>query len=958
MPTLARPHEVPHGPSLRRGWSIIDRRRVAHEVTTLDNAGPLLETKLYVPRLRHGLVARPRLRERLTRGAESKLTLISAPVGFGKTTLLAEWLASAPAGEKSVAWLSLDSSDNHPALFWINLITALQAVAPGVGASALSLLQGPQPPPIETVLATVLNGLGAVLNDVVLVLNDYHEVDTPDIRAGMAYLLEHLPPRIHLVIATRADPALPLARLRARGELVEIRAADLRFTPDEAAAYLNEVMGLGLAARDVAALERRTEGWIAALQLAVLSIQGREDVAGFIAGFAGDDRDIVDYLVEEVLERQSEAVRSFLLETSILGRLTGPLCDAVTGHVGGTAMLEALDRANLFLVPLDDRRRWYRYHQLFADMLRARLLDEQPDQVPGLHRRASDWYEQNGERFEAICHAMAGEAYDRAADLVELAIPAMRRSRQEVVLPAWLEAIPDELIRDRPVLTIGLARTLLARGELEGVEAHLRDAERWLDATTAAREGPDASSTMMVVEDEEGLRRLPSTIAIYRSALAQLGGDVAGTMAHARRALELVGEDDHFERGGATFFLALASWTSGDLETARRAYADAMASLQRAGHVSDVVAGAISMAGILIAQGRLREAMSTYERGLQLATEGGAVLRGAADIHVGMSELFRERNELDPAIQHLLMSKELGEHAGRPQNPYRWCVAMARTREAEGDPAAALDLLHEAERLHVTDHFPCLRPVAALRARVWIAQGRLAEAMVWTRERGLSAEDDLSYLREFEHITFARLLLARSMQDGVAHSLPEAMGLLERLRNAADEGGRTGSVIEILVLSALGHRLRGDVPAALATLERAMTLAEPEGYVRVFVDEGPSMAGLLREAAKRRVAPTYVRRLLAAFGDREDGARVRQALVEPLSERELDVLRLLATDLDGPGIAAELVVSLNTVRTHTKNIYAKLGVNSRRAAVRRAAELDLLTRTRDRRPRPIDGRDT
>jgi LuxR family transcriptional regulator, maltose regulon positive regulatory protein len=927
-------------------------------MTTQDNAGPLLETKLYIPRLRRGLVARPELSERLSRGAELKLTLISAPAGFGKTTLLAEWLASAPAGERSTAWLSLDPSDNQASTFWTYLVTALQTVVPGVGASALSLLQEPQPP-IEAVLAMLLNELSAVPNDVVLVLNDYHVVDARDIQDGMAFLLEHLPPQMHLVIATRADPALPLARLRARGELAEIRAADLRFTPDEAAAYLNEAMGLDLAARDVAALETRTEGWIAALQLAALSIQGREDVAGFIAGFAGDDRDIVDFLVEEVLRRQPDHVRSFLLQTSILGRLSGPLCDAVTGQDGGKAMLGALDRGNLFLVPLDDRRKWYRYHHLFADMLRARLLDEQPDQVPDLHLRASRWYEQNGERFEAICHAMAGEAYDRAADLVELAIPAMRRSRQEVMLRGWLEALPDGLIRVRPALTIGYARTLLARGELEGVEARLRDAERWLDATTAAREGPDTSSAVMVVGDAEGFRRLPSTIAIYRSALAQAVGDVAGTMTHARRALDLVGEDDHFERGGATYFLAVASWTSGDLETAHRSYADAMASLQRAGHVADVVAGAISLAGILIAQGRLREAMNTYERGLQRAAEGGApVPRGTADIHVGMSELFLERDELDAAMQHLLMSKELGEHAGRPQNPYRWCVAMARIREAEGDLDGALDLLHEAERLYVTDHFPTVRPLAALTARVWIAQGRLSEALGWARDQGLSAEDDLSYLREFEHITFARLLLARSMQDRAVGSTREAVELLERLMQAAEEGSRTGSVIQVLVLSALAHRMRGDVPAALVALERALTLAEPEGYVRVFVDEGPSMVAMLEAAARHGTAPNYVGRLLAALGQAEHSTPVRQALVEPLSEREREVLRLLATDLDGPAIARELVVSLNTLRTHTRNIYAKLGVNNRRAAVRRGEELDLLSRTRDRQPRPIVGRDT
>ena len=390
-------------------------------------AGPLLETKLYVPRRRRGLVARPRLSERLNRGAESKLTLVSAPAGFGKTTLLAEWLAAAPADGRSAAWLSLDQRDNDPALFWTYLIAALQTAAPGVGAGALVAPAVAPAARSKRSSPRCSTTSAPSPNDVVLVLDDYHVIDAREVQDGMAFLLEHLPPQLHLVIASRADPALPLARLRARGELVEIRAADLRFTPDEAAAYLNEVMGLALTAQDVAALEGRTEGWIAALQLAALSMQGRDDVAGFIAGFAGDDRYIVDYLVEEVLQRQPEQVRSFLLQTSILDRLSGPLCDAVTGQDGGKAMLEALDRGNLFLVPLDDRRQWYRYHHLFADVLRARLLDEQPDRVPELHRRASDWYEQNGERSEAIRHALAGEDFERAADLVELAIPAMRQ---------------------------------------------------------------------------------------------------------------------------------------------------------------------------------------------------------------------------------------------------------------------------------------------------------------------------------------------------------------------------------------------------------------------------------------------------------------------------------------------------------------------------------------------------
>jgi ATP/maltotriose-dependent transcriptional regulator MalT len=913
----------------------------------------LLETKFYVPRLRRGLVPRPRLSERLDRGAASKLVLVSAPAGFGKTTLLTEWLAARPAalaGERLAAWLSLDRGDNDPASFWAYVIAALRTVASGVGKSALALLETPQPPPIETVLTTLLNDLGAVAGEIVLVLDDYHVIDAREVQDGMAFLLDHLPPQLHVVIASRSDPALPLPRLRARGELAEIRASELRFTADEAAAYLNEMMGLQLTAQDVAALEGRTEGWIAALQLAALSMQGRDDVAGFIAGFAGDDRYVVDYLAEEVLARQSERVQAFLLQTSILGRLSGPLCDAVTGQGGGKGMLEALDRGNLFLVSLDDRRRWYRYHHLFADVLQARLLDEQPDRVPDLHRRASGWYEQNGEPSEAVRHALAAGDFERAAGLVELALLAMRRTRQEAKLRGWLEVLPDEVIQVRPVLSAYFAGVLLMGGELEGVEGRLRDAERWLEPATGDGEEPHVPSAKMIVADEEEYRRLPATIALYRAGHALARGDAPGTARHAQRAIELALEDDHLCRASAAALLGIVYWGSGDLEAGHRGYSACMEGLRRAGFIADTLGCSIALADIRSTQGRLGEAQRTFEQALQLAgAQGGSVLRGTADMYVGMSEIARERNDLHAARQLLLRSQELGEQAGLPQNRYRWRVAMARVRQAEGDLGGALDLFNEAERLYVSDFFPNVRPVPALRARVWIAQGRLGQALGWAREQGLSADDGLSYLREFEHITLARLLLARDQDEGAERSAHEAARLLERLLRAAEEGQRTGRVIEILVLRTLAHQALGDSPAALGFLDRAVTLAEPEGYVRVFADEGPPMASLLRAAAKQGPRRDYVRRLLAAASGTEHNGPTDQDLIEPLSERELDVLRLLGSELDGPAIARELMVSLNTMRTHTKNIYAKLGVTNRRAAVRRAAELGLLPRTHSRR---------
>jgi LuxR family maltose regulon positive regulatory protein len=877
------------------------------------------------------------------------LTLVSAPAGFGKTTLIGEWVAGCglPA-----AWLSLDEGDSDPARFLAYLVAALQTVAANIGGGVLGALLSPRPPPMESTLTALLNEIVTVEDDFVLILDDYHVVDAQPVDDALTFLLEHLPPRMHLIIATREDPQLPLARLRARGQLNELRAADLRFASSEAAEFLNQVMGLNLSAKDIAALETRTEGWIAGLQLAALSMQGREDVPGFVRAFAGDNRYIVDYLLEEVLQRQPEHIRSFLLRTSILERLSGPLCDAVTGQEEGNAMLETLERGNFFVVPLDDKRRWYRYHHLFAEVLYAHLMQEHPARVPTLHRRASEWYEHNGSAADAVRHALAAEDFGRAADLVELTVPAMRRSRQEATLLGWLKALPDELFRVRPVLNVHYAGTLLQSGQLDGVEARLRDAERWLDTTAETNERAQAPSAEMVVVDEAEFRRLPGSIAVYRAGQALALGNVPETVAYARRALDLAAEDDYFWRGAAAALLGLASWTSGDLEAAHRSYADGMASLQRAGNISDAVGGAMTSADIRIAQGRLREAMRTYEHALRLAAEhGDPVMRGTADMHVGMGEIHRERNDLEAATQHLLRSKEQGEHTGFPQNSYRWRVAMARILEAQGDLDGALELLDEAERLYVSDFHPNARPIAALEARLWVAQGRLGEALGWARERGLSAHDDLGYLREFEHITLARVLLARYRSDREERSVLEAMGLLERLLQAAEEGGRMGSMIEILVLQALAREAQGDIPAALVPLKRALTLAEPEGYVRIFADEGGPMARLLSEAAARGIIPDLTARLLAVVEAQEhkseDQARLppaspAQSIVEPLSQRELGVLQLIAQGLSNREIGERLFLAVITVKGHNRNIFRKLQVRRRTEAVARARELGLL----------------
>ena len=900
----------------------------------------ILATKLYVPPPRPNTVVRPRLIERLNEGLLRKLTLVSAPAGFGKTTVVSEWLASCNC---TAAWLSLDEGDSDPFRFLTYVVASLQTVAPVVGTTVLHHLQSPQPPPAEVILTALLNDLVPIPDHVTLVLDDYHLVEARQVDDIVTFLIEHLPPQLHLVITTREDPALPLARLRARGQLTEVRVRDLRFNASEAAEFFNYGMGLSLTSDDIAVLEQRTEGWIAGLQLAGLSLQGQQDIRGFIEAFAGDHRYVVDYLVEEVLERQPEPVRRFLLQTAILDQLSGSLCDAVSGQQDGKSRLESLERGNFFVVPLDDKRQWYRYHHLFAQVLHARLMEEQPDQIAALHGRASEWFEHHGLASDAIRHALAAKDFERAADLIEQAAPAMHRTRQEMTALGWLQALPVELFRVRPVLSLQYAGTLLSSGIREGVEDRLRDAERWLDTSGGIGERAEASAAGMVVVNEAEYRALPGMIAMYRSGLALAQGNLADTTKYARRVLDLAPDDDYLRRGGASALLGLVYWTCGDLEAAYQTYAVGMADLQRAGNISDVVGGSIALADIRIAQGKLRKALRIYDRGLQLAAQMGEPhMRGTADMRVGMREIYREYNDLDSASQQLLRSKEQGEHTGFPQNPYRWRVAMARLRQAEGDLDGAVELLQEAERLYVSDMHPNVRPIAALKTRVWLAQGRIGEAVDWAREQGMSVDDDLSYLREFEHITLARVLIAHYRQIPADRSILDTLGLLERLLRAAEAGGRTGRVVEILMLLALACQIQRDIPAALKSLERALTLAEPEGYVRLFVDEDAPMAALLERAAQQGIAPTYVRKLLSALGKGEAKAPVSQALTDPLSERELEVLRLFATDLNGPDIARELIVSLSTLRTHTQNIYTKLGVNSRRAAVRRADDLNLL----------------
>ncbi|MGH2782782.1 MAG: LuxR C-terminal-related transcriptional regulator, partial [Thermoleophilaceae bacterium] len=662
--------------------------------------------------------------------------------------------------------------------------------------------------------------------------------------------------------------------------------------------------------------------------------------AAFIAEFAGDDRFVVDYLVDEVLDRQTDDVRTFLLETSILNRLSAPLCAAVTGRSDARTTLEALERSNLFLVALDDRRQWYRYHHLFGDVLRARLADEEPERVPTLHRRASDWFDADGDRAEAIRHAMAAKDFTKAAELVELAVPHLRQARQEATQRAWLDALPRDVFANRPVLSIALVGAHMVTGDTAGVEELLDDIERWIDPdrpTTAF--GPRRPADDMVVHDQSDIvvhdhgefRRLPVQAAMYRAALALLRGDLAGTVAHGERAARLSDPEDHFGQGAAAALIGLAHWADGDLEAAERQYAAAIASFERAAYLPDILGCSLGLADVQVAQGRLGAATRTFTAGLDLGTANGP-LRGTADMHLGLGEVHFERNELEAAAGQLHASLELGDSLALPQHAYRWRVLGARLLAARGDHAGALALLGEAERLYNTDYSPKARPVTATTARIRLGAGDLAGAEQWVADSGLTVDDEPAYLRDYEQLTFARLLLATGRPTDV-------IGLLQRILAAAEAGHRDGSAIEALALLALAHHAMGDTPQALADLGEALTRAEVEGFARVLLDAGPPMNALLKAAVRHGCTADQASALLAADGPAPVPAQ--QGLVDELSSRELDVLRLLRSDLSGPEIAAELVVSLNTVRTHTKNIFMKLGVNSRRAAVRRADELGL-----------------
>jgi LuxR family maltose regulon positive regulatory protein len=899
-----------------------------------DSLSPLLSTKLHRPLPRAHLVRRPHLGERLAQGVLGPLTLVSAPAGFGKTTLLAQWFVESGM---PVAWLSLEPPDNELVRFLSYLIAALQTLDPQLGSVALPLLQSPHPAAPETVLTLLTNDVVSRARDrgdFALVLDDYHVIEAAPIHQALLFLLEHLPPQMHLILATRADPPLPLSRLRARGQLTELRAAELRFATQEVQTFLRTVMGLDLSTQEMALLQQRTEGWIAGLQLAALSLRGRSDVSAFLAAFSGSHRFVLDYLSEEVLTRQPAEVQAFLLQTSILDRLSGPLCEAVTEQKGSQAMLEALEQANLFVVSLDDERRWYRYHHLFAEVLRSHLFQTQPRLVPALHRRASLWYEQHQLPAEAVQHALAAPDFERASSLIEqCALPLALGGEINTVL-AWLNTLPDELVRARPFLCLYHAALLSLTNRLEAAEARLEDAERCVG------QGMPAEPAQSVL----------GWVFLTRAGLALFFGEIAQAVSLAHRALTLLPETEGDVRSSAILTAASAFLVSGDVAIAsEREVVLAEASVHDSGNPHTAIRGICLLTQLHVLQGRLRVAAAVYAQGLQLMPLPEVLQTSNYLFYCfGLGELRYEHNELDEASQRLAQGMEMIRE-GMSVEAYVVALgytAMARLQQARGDPSQALATLDTFTHLATARHFaPHWRAhMAAVRVQLELAQGNLASAISWMEASGLSCDDpELPYPREREYLALARVRIAQGRNDPAGPFLPEALHLLDRLLKDAEAKARMGSALEILVLQSLALQVLGDRARALSTLGRALTFAEPEGYVRLFVDEGRPMVALLRQAYARGIAPDYVATLLSvADAPKFPVLAPAGSLLEPLTEREREVLRLLVKGLSNHAMARELVVTVGTVKSHVNHIYGKLGVQSRTQAIARAHTLHLL----------------
>ncbi|MGJ3240733.1 MAG: LuxR C-terminal-related transcriptional regulator [Anaerolineae bacterium] len=898
----------------------------------------ILATKLYAPPIRSELVMRQRLLDKLSAPRHRKLTLISAPAGFGKTTLVSEWIAQA---DLSFAWLSLDANDADPIRFLTYLLKALQMVHLDFGHDLVDILQTSQTLQADLIVSQIINELVMLDQGMVLVLDDYHALDSTAIDDIIAFLLDHLPPQLHLVITTREDPSFSTARLRARGELLEFRADDLRFTVSEATAFLNQQMGFDLQLEAVEKLEARTEGWIAALQMVAISMRDRVDTTDFIDNFTGSHRYILDYLVDEVLRYQPPEIVDFLLQTALLDRMCGALCNAVTERHNGQEMLELLEQKNMLVVPLDDERQWYRYHHLFADVLQARARKDYPQHVSIWLSRASQWHEDKGLRSDAIQYALAAKDFEQSANLIELSWPFVAQNIQAAEFLKWSKMLPDDILESRPVLVAAYAWALLDTRNLDEAEKYLKKAENWLDIID------EQGNHGAIIVNQAQFKLLAGTTATARAYLAQTRHNMNETVYHAQRALALLKQDQHYWRGLTALFLGLAQWANSELDEAYRAVSDSIQSLGAADNLYFQVYATVVLAEIRVLQGKLHQAQDHYLQALQLAQNSGSrSVPVSISFYVGLGALYLEWNDLETAKQQISIGAKQLSRALIGFDAYRLKTVLAQIYMVEGHYDDAMSLLTEAKKDFKAGTAPNILSPESLRARFLLKQGRLDDVLDWIQQHKLSTQDALKFSNEFDHMTLARVKLAQYLQQPDEKELTDLLNFLERLRQSAEEGGRVGRVLEIIVLQSLAYQSSGHMQDALRYIQETLKLAEPEGYVRLFIDEGLPMRDLLSASLTDGAAAPYILSLLQQMSAMDDSdttpLSANELLIEPLSNREMDVLELVAKGLTNQAIADELFIAVSTVKKHINNILGKLGVDNRTQAVKRASELNIL----------------